>query len=105
MGFEHRSQIRPSTGYADPKESIQLGFGRGEDMSKCWPSNMDCPDFKKDAETFMKEVQGLSVQVMELMAEAVGLVSMLASSPVSWAQQVTLKVAANGDIHKWHGLA
>jgi len=73
MGFEHRSQIRPSTGYADPKESIQLGFGRGEDMSKCWPSNMDCPDFKKDAETFMKEVQGLSVQVMELMAEAVGL--------------------------------
>ncbi|GAA6038316.1 hypothetical protein JCM8097_003940 [Rhodosporidiobolus ruineniae] len=73
MGFEHRAQIRPSTGYADPKESIQLGHSLGEDMEACWPSNEDCPDFRKNAEVFMKEVQQLSVKVMELLAEGVGL--------------------------------
>ncbi|GAA5972433.1 hypothetical protein JCM11641_001843 [Rhodosporidiobolus odoratus] len=75
MGFEHRSQIRPSTGYADPKESMQLGFGQSPDgpMAACWPSDKDCPDFRKDAEHFMKEVQGLSMKVMELLAEGVGL--------------------------------
>ncbi|GAA5900996.1 hypothetical protein JCM6882_005997 [Rhodosporidiobolus microsporus] len=73
MGFEYRSQIRPSTGYPDPKESMQLGFGLGPDMSACWPADEDCKDFRKDAEKFMKEVQGLSVKVMELLAEGVGL--------------------------------
>ncbi|GAA5821746.1 hypothetical protein JCM11251_001003 [Rhodosporidiobolus azoricus] len=73
MGFEYRSQIRPSTGYPDPKESMQLGFGLGPDMSACWPADEDCKDFRKDAEKFMKEVQGLSGKVMELLAEGVGL--------------------------------
>lgn len=77
MGFEHRSQVRPSTGYADPKESIQLGFGRAPDgdMEKCWPAEEDCPGFKEKAKAFMKEVQELSKVVMELLAEGVGLVS------------------------------
>ncbi|KAL8277044.1 hypothetical protein RQP46_010578 [Phenoliferia psychrophenolica] len=73
MGHEFRSQVRPSTGYADPKESIQLGFGLGEDMTKSWPLDEDCPGFRKDAEKFMKQVQGVSVQVMELIAEGLGM--------------------------------
>lgn len=77
MGHEFRSQIRPSTGYADPKESIQLGFGESEggDMSKCWPAEADCPGFKEEAKAFMNEVQGVSRVVLELLAEGVGLVS------------------------------
>ncbi|ORY77562.1 hypothetical protein BCR35DRAFT_292142 [Leucosporidium creatinivorum] len=75
MGHEYRSQIRPSTGYADPKESIQLGFGESEegDMIKCWPAESDCPGFKEGAKGFMKEVQTLSKQILELLAEGVGL--------------------------------
>ncbi|KAM0791879.1 hypothetical protein ACM66B_004134 [Microbotryomycetes sp. NB124-2] len=73
MGFEYKSQIRPSTGYPDEKESMQLGFGLGPDMTKSWPSDQDCPGFRQEAEKFMKEVQGLSVKLMELLAEGVGL--------------------------------
>ncbi|KAK4700665.1 hypothetical protein P7C70_g5578, partial [Phenoliferia sp. Uapishka_3] len=75
MGHEFRSQIRPSTGLADPKESIQLGFGLGPDMTKSWPLEEDCPRFKTGAQAFMKKVQELSVQVMELLAEGLGLPS------------------------------
>ncbi len=75
MGWEFKSQIRPSTGYADPKESIQLGFGKGPDMTASWPSEADLPGFKAKAQAFQKEVQGLSVKLMELLAEGVGLVS------------------------------
>lgn len=77
MGHEFRSQVRPSTGYADPKESIQLGFGLGEDMTKSWPSDEDCPGFRAGAEAFMKETQALSIKVMELLAEGLGLVSII----------------------------
>ncbi|KAK4046754.1 hypothetical protein OIV83_005859 [Microbotryomycetes sp. JL201] len=75
MGFEYKSQIRPSTGYPDEKESMQLGFGLGPDMTKSWPADTDCPGFRVEAEKFMKEVQGLSVRLMELLAEGVGLPS------------------------------
>lgn len=73
MGFEYKSQVRPSTGVADPKESIQLGFGLGPDMTASWPSEEDCPGFKPAAKEFMAEVQQLSIKLMELLAEGVGL--------------------------------
>ncbi|GAA5866632.1 hypothetical protein JCM1840_002412 [Sporobolomyces johnsonii] len=73
MGHEYRAQVRPSTGYADPKESIQLGFSKGAEMEACWPSDEDCPGFRTGAERFMKEVQDLSAKVMELLAEGLGL--------------------------------
>lgn len=44
-------------------------------MSKCWPAEADCPGFKEEAKAFMKEVQGVSRVVLELLAEGVGLVS------------------------------
>lgn len=75
MGWEFKSQVRPSTGYADPKESIQLGFGQGPDMTASWPSDEDLPGWKARAQAFQTEVQQLSVKLMELLAEGVGLVS------------------------------
>lgn len=54
MGWETNAQIRPSTGTADQKESMQLQFARMEGM---WPSDEDIPDFRKRAERFMKQVQ------------------------------------------------
>jgi len=54
-GWEKNAQIRPSTGTADQKESMQLQFARMEGM---WPSEEDIPEFQAQAEHFMKQVQG-----------------------------------------------
>lgn len=54
MGWEKNAQIRPSTGTADMKESMQLQFARMEGM---WPSDENIPDFRSRAEVFMKAVQ------------------------------------------------
>lgn len=55
MGWEKNAQIRPSTGTADMKESMQLQFARMEGM---WPSDEDVPAFRSRAELFMRAVQG-----------------------------------------------
>ncbi|GAA5864416.1 hypothetical protein JCM3774_002784 [Rhodotorula dairenensis] len=73
MGYEYRSQVRPSTGYPDPKESYQIGFRLDDEAERCWPADEDCTSFRHEAETFMREVRGLSFKVMELLAEGVGL--------------------------------
>lgn len=70
MGWEKGAQIRPSTGTADQKESMQLQFARMEGM---WPSDEDLPNFRKRAESFMNAVQQLSVKVMECFAQGLGL--------------------------------
>ena len=54
-GWEKNAQIRPSTGTADQKESMQLQFARMEGL---WPDEKDIPEFKNQAEYFMKQVQG-----------------------------------------------
>jgi len=54
MGWEKNAQIRPSTGTADMKESMQLQFARMQGM---WPSEQDLPDFRPKMEKFMKAVQ------------------------------------------------
>ncbi|BGP42657.1 hypothetical protein JCM10449v2_006669 [Rhodotorula kratochvilovae] len=73
MGYEKNAQIRPSTGYPDPKESLQMGFQLTEDQERCWPAEEDCSHFREDAMKFMAEVHALSVEVMELFAEGIGL--------------------------------
>ncbi|SPO28686.1 probable fatty alcohol oxidase [Ustilago trichophora] len=70
MGWEKGAQIRPSTGTADQKESMQLQFARMEGM---WPSDEDVPNFRKRAESFMNAVQQLSVKVMECFAQGLDL--------------------------------
>jgi len=54
-GWEKNAQIRPSTGTADQKESMQLQFARMEGL---WPDENDIPEFRSQAEYFMKQVQG-----------------------------------------------
>jgi len=53
-GWEKNTQVRPSTGTADQKESMQLQFARMEGL---WPADADCAGFKSRAEKFMHQVQ------------------------------------------------
>ena len=53
-GWEKNAQVRPSTGTADQKESMQLQFARMEGL---WPSEDDLPRFRERAEKFMAQVQ------------------------------------------------
>ncbi|WVW84412.1 hypothetical protein I302_106446 [Kwoniella bestiolae CBS 10118] len=69
-GWEKNTQVRPSTGTADQKESIQLQFARMEGL---WPGDEDLKGFRERAERFMHQVRDLSVKVMECFAEGLGL--------------------------------
>ncbi|GAA5829013.1 hypothetical protein JCM3766R1_003903 [Sporobolomyces carnicolor] len=74
MGYENLAQIRPSTGYPDPKESLQLSFSRlPDDLAACWPTERDLAGFRIELETFMNEVQAVSKDVLRVLAEGVGL--------------------------------
>lgn len=53
-GWEKNTQVRPSTGTADQKESMQLQFAR---MDGLWPSDTDVPGFRARSEQFMHDVQ------------------------------------------------
>lgn len=53
-GWEKNTQVRPSTGTADQKESMQLQFARMEGL---WPSDEDIDGFQAKAEHFMHQVQ------------------------------------------------
>lgn len=74
VGYEKNAQVRPSTGYPDSKESYQVGFQRTDEQDALWPTEEDCPKFREETEEFMRKVQRLSVKVMELFAEGLGLV-------------------------------
>ncbi|WVQ80594.1 hypothetical protein IAT38_002699 [Cryptococcus sp. DSM 104549] len=69
-GWEKNTQVRPSTGTADQKESMQLQFARMEGL---WPADEDVRDFRMRAESFMSQVQALSTKVMECFADGLGL--------------------------------
>lgn len=62
VGWEKRSQIRPSTGVADQKESYQLQFG--QNMQDKWISESVLPHFKPSAQKFMNKAQSLSEKLM-----------------------------------------
>ena len=51
-----------------------MGLQLTEDQEKCWPAEDDCSHFREDAMDFMKEVQALSVKIIEVFAEGIGLV-------------------------------
>ncbi|ESX00007.1 hypothetical protein KL918_005286 [Ogataea parapolymorpha] len=69
-GFESCSQIRPSTGTADQKESLQLQYHR---INQNWPAEEDVgKEWREKTKAFMEKCQHLSDFVMELFAEALG---------------------------------
>jgi isopenicillin N synthase-like dioxygenase len=69
-GWEKNSQIRPSTGAVDRKESYQMQFGTG--MEGKWLDESDLPNFKTDALSFMNKVQAVSEQLMVCFARGLG---------------------------------
>ncbi|KAI6895044.1 Clavaminate synthase-like protein [Hortaea werneckii] len=58
VGWEKKSQIRPSTGFPDQKESYQLQFGAN--MADKWISPTHLPSFQTDAKAFMHKAHDIS---------------------------------------------
>ncbi|PSS05225.1 hypothetical protein BD289DRAFT_358327 [Coniella lustricola] len=94
VGWEKNSQIRPSTGAADMKESYQLQFGEnmltggkqsrpagkdGENKQttessdqSLWMNDHQLPGFRDDCLRFMHRVQDVSNQLMVCLARGLG---------------------------------
>lgn len=83
VGWEKNSQVRPSTGAADRKESLQLQFGEnmltggggggsGSGSGSMWLSDEDLPGFRTDCLRFMHRVQGVSNRLMICLARGLG---------------------------------
>lgn len=70
VGWEKMSQVRPSTGAADTKESYQLQFG--ENMKDLWLENESLPGFKEEVLEFMHRLQGISEKLMICLARGLG---------------------------------
>ncbi|KAK4901801.1 hypothetical protein LTR27_001573 [Elasticomyces elasticus] len=68
VGYEFKSQVRPSTGAADNKESYQLQFG--ENMDNLWVSDSHLPKFREQSLDFMFKVQDISEKLMICLARA-----------------------------------
>jgi isopenicillin N synthase-like dioxygenase len=69
-GWESMSQIRPSTGVADQKESYQLQFG--ENMDGLWLDDAHFPGFKPGCLGFMSQCQEVSEKLMRCFALGLG---------------------------------
>jgi len=70
-GWEKRSQVRPSTGTPDQKESIQLQYHRRNDQT--WPSDPAIPPkFNETLSQFMEHSHELSMHILSFFAVAMG---------------------------------
>lgn len=70
-GWEKMSQIRPSTGLPDQKESIQLQLHRKDEP--VWPNDPALPvDFKDVVASFMNKTHLLSMNILSFFAIALG---------------------------------
>lgn len=80
VGWEKNSQVRPSTGAADMKESYQLQFGenmltggKGPDgETSMWMSDKHLSGFREDCLRFMHRVQEVSNRLMICLARGLG---------------------------------
>ncbi|KAJ3712489.1 hypothetical protein C8R42DRAFT_728012 [Lentinula raphanica] len=69
-GWEKDAQIRPSTGVADPKESLQLQYFR---RNTYWPNDLpEIPEFHQACLEFMESVQDLSMKILSFFSVALG---------------------------------
>ncbi|KAI8578606.1 hypothetical protein K450DRAFT_281655 [Umbelopsis ramanniana AG] len=68
-GWEKLAQIRPSTGVADLKESVQLGWQNVDDL---WPTQEDAPGFKTQSLHFMEQCQDVSMKILSCLAIGLG---------------------------------
>lgn len=70
VGWEKNSQVRPSTGAADEKESYQLQFSKN--MEGKWISDEYLPGFKDKNLEFMRRLQVVSEKLMICFARGLG---------------------------------
>ena len=68
-GWESRSQIRPSTGTQDQKESYQITQYH---MDGLWPTEEELPDFQANTLAFEKQCWALGMKVLSCFAEKLG---------------------------------
>jgi isopenicillin N synthase-like dioxygenase len=68
-GWEYKSQVRPSTGTADQKESYQITLPR---MSGLWPSGDELPGFKAAMLAFERANWALGMKVLSCFALKLG---------------------------------
>ncbi|KAF9883888.1 hypothetical protein FE257_002682 [Aspergillus nanangensis] len=65
-GWEYKSQIRPSTGVADQKESFWL------QRNSQWPTDEDVPGFSEGTRNFFAKCESISKQVLACLSIALG---------------------------------
>lgn len=68
-GWEYKSQVRPSTGTPDQKESYQITLPR---MAKLWPSGDELPGFKAVMLAFERANWALGMKVLSCFALKLG---------------------------------
>jgi isopenicillin N synthase-like dioxygenase len=68
-GWEYMSQVRPSTGTADRKESYQITLPR---MAKLWPAGEELPGFKPVMLAFERANWALGMKVLSCFAFKLG---------------------------------
>ncbi|KAK9790557.1 hypothetical protein WJX73_003564 [Symbiochloris irregularis] len=69
-GWEKGKQVRPSSGVADMKESLQVQWHR---MEGSWPTEQTLPGFRGGTSEFMDACQKLSKQLLSVLAIALKL--------------------------------
>lgn len=68
-GWESRSQIRPSTGTKDEKESYQITQYH---MDNLWPTEQELPDFQTNTLAFEQQCWQLGMKVLSCFADKLG---------------------------------
>ncbi|MGP9822383.1 isopenicillin N synthase family dioxygenase [Salinarimonas sp. NSM] len=68
-GWEFMSQVRPSTGTADQKESFQITLPHMDDL---WPNQTVVPEFQRVMLAFEYEAWQLGMKVLSCFAERLG---------------------------------
>jgi isopenicillin N synthase-like dioxygenase len=68
-GWEYKSQVRPSTGTADQKESYQITLTR---MTELWPSGDELPGFKAAMLAFERANWAVGMKVLSCFAMKLG---------------------------------
>ena len=93
-GWEHRSQIRPSTGTRDEKESYQVTRSR-MDRLDLWPDESELPGFRRAIETFEQRNWALAMRVLSSFARQLGFEDEFFTArhdPASAGYQCTLRL-------------
>jgi isopenicillin N synthase-like dioxygenase len=91
-GWEYKSQVRPSTGTADNKESYQITLPR---MAKLWPDSDALPGFKAAMLAFERANWAVGMKVLSCFALKLGFAPDFfteAHDPLSAEYQSTLRL-------------